>query len=81
MDRRTIARFEKSKDMLELISAEQIERIENPLLKRILTYRVVEKLTVSEISEKIHYSLRHTFRLIKAAAAAACGDRKERKKG
>ena len=61
----------KSKKTLESISKEQIRRVEDPTLRTILIFRIEKNMTVSEISDELHYCLRHTYRLIKKAAQAA----------
>ena len=65
------ARFVKSKEIAGQVNAEKIGRVEDPLLKEILICRFQQKMKVPDISEKLHYSLRHTHRLINKAVQAA----------
>ena len=63
--------YGKSKEIAGQIDSESISRIEDSQLKEILTYRFEQNMMVREISDKLHYSLRHTYRLINKAVAAA----------
>ena len=62
--------YGKSKEIAGQIDLESISRIEDSQLKEILTYRFEKNMMVREISEKLHYALRHTYRLINKAIAA-----------
>ena len=56
--------------MADTINAEMIDGVENPLLKQVLRLRFIQKMSVPEIAEEIHFCLRHTFRILNKAIDA-----------